>query len=155
MMERSVRAGKQQYHGATFTVRHVRAGMMFGTRSVWSGRIKTAVSNVHRTIIDMLDNPELGAGIQHVDNCLASYFKRKDRDDGSLIAYADRIGNGAIFKRLAFLAERRSTSAALIEACRERLTQGNAKLDPIVPCHRLVTRWRLLVPESLVLAEPA
>ena len=130
MTERPVRAGSQERHGASFTLRHVRAGMMFGTRSVWRGRTRIAVSDVHRTIIDMLDDPEVGAGIQHVDDCLASYFGRKDRDDGKLVAYADRIGNGAIFKRLGFLAERRSGSSALLDACRKRLTQGNAKLDP-------------------------
>ena len=93
-----------------------------------------AVSDVHRTIIDMLNDPALGASIQHVDDCLASYFGRKDRDDGKLVAYAGRIGNGATFKRLGFLAERRSGSATLLHACRERLTRGNAKLDPALPC---------------------
>ena len=155
MTERPVRAGSQERHGASFTLRHVRAGMMFGTRSVWRGKTRIAVSDVHRTIIDMLDDPELGAGIQHVDDCLASYFGRKDRDDGELVAYADRIGNGAIFKRLGFLTERSSGSTALLDACRERLTQGNAKLDPAFPCRRLVTRWRLFVPESWIPAAPA
>ena len=68
MTERPVRAGSQERHGASFTLRHVRAGMMFGTRSVWRGRTRIAVSDVHRTIIDMLDDPEVGAGIQHVDD---------------------------------------------------------------------------------------
>ena len=56
----------------------------------------------------MLDNPDLGAGIQHVADCLTTYFDRKDRDDDKLIAYADRLGNGAVFKRLGFLAEGRT-----------------------------------------------
>ena len=155
LTERPVRAGSQQRHGARFTLRHVRAGMIFGTRSIWRGKTRIDVSDVHRTIVDMLDDPELGAGIQHVDDCLASYFLRKDQDSGRLVAYADRIGNGAIFKRLGFLAERRSGSTDLLDACRERLTQGNAKLDLALPCRRLVTRWRLFVPESWVPAEPA
>ena len=112
------------------------------------------MSDVHRTIVDMLDDPKLGAGIQHVDDCLVSYFERKDRDDERLVANAGRIGNGAIFKRLGFLAERRSGTNALVDACRERLTQGNAKLDPALPCRRLVTRWRLFVPESWIPVAP-
>ena len=155
MTERPVRAVSQERHGASFTLRHVRAGMMFGTRSVWRGRTRIAVSDVHRTIIDMLDDPALGAGIQHVDDCLGSYLGRKDQDDGKLLAYADRIGNGAVFKRLGFLAERKSGSTALVDACRERLTKGNARLDPALPCRRLVTRWRLFVPESWIPAAPA
>jgi len=53
----------------------------------------------------MLDDPALGGGIQHVSDCLAAYLKRADRDDARLIGYADRLGNGAVFKRLGFLAE--------------------------------------------------
>ena len=33
--------------------------------------------------------------------------KRTDRDDQKLIEYGDRLGNGAVFKRLGFLAEKR------------------------------------------------
>ena len=135
-----MRARNQERHGASFTLRHARPDMIFGTRSVWRDRIRIAVSDVHRTIVDMLDDPDLGAGIQHVDDCLASYFGRRDRDDDRLVAYADLVGNGAVFKRLGFLAERGSGSTALVDACRERLTQGNAKLDPALPCRRLVTR---------------
>jgi predicted transcriptional regulator of viral defense system len=155
MTERPVRAGSQERHGASFTLRHVRPGMIFGTKSVWRGRTRIAVSDVHRTIVDMLDDPELGAGIQHVDDCLASYFGRRDRNDDRLVAYADRLGNGAVFKRLGFLAERGSGGTALVDDCRERLTQGNAKLDPALPCRRLVTRWRLFVPEKWIPAAPA
>ena len=148
MTARAVRAKSQQRHGAHFTLKHVRQGMIFGTKTVWRGRTRIAVSDVHRTIIDMLDDPDLGAGIQHVADCLAVYFERKDRDDDKLIAYADRVGNGAVFKRLGFLAERGSDTTTLVEACRARLTQGNAKLDPRLSCRRLISRWSLLVPES-------
>ena len=148
MTERPVRSCNQEHHGTSFTLRHVRPGMIFGTKSVWRGTTRIAVSDVHRTIVDMLDDPGLGSGIQHVDDCLASYFDRRDRDDDRLLEYADQIGNGAVFKRLGFLAERNSGSSALVEACRKRLTQGNAKLDPTLPCPRLITRWRLFVPRS-------
>ena len=148
MTGRAVRARTQERHGTTFTLRHTRPDMMFGTRSVWRGTTRIAVSDVHRTIMDMLDDPALGAGIQHVSDCIAAYFDRRDRDDGKLVAYADRLGNGAVFKRLGFLAERGSGSTELVAACQERLTQGNAKLDSALPCRRLVTRWRLFVPDS-------
>ena len=155
MTARPVRARSQERHGTSFTLRQTRPERIFGTRSVWRGTTRIAVSDVHRTIVDMLDDPDLGAGIQHVADCLASYFDRQDRDDDRLVAYADRLGNGAVFKRLGFLAERGPDSATLVDACRERLTQGNAKLDSALPCRRLVTRWRLLVPESWVPVAPA
>lgn len=148
--ERTVRAKNQECHGTHFTLKHVRRNLIFGTKSVWRGRTKIAVSDVHRTIVDMLNYPDLGAGIQHVADCVEAYFDRKDRDDDRLVTYADRLGNGAVFKRLGFLAERGSGGADLVEACRKRRTRGNAKLDPALPCRRLVTRWRLLVPGSWV-----
>ena len=150
MTGRAIRTKNQVRHGTEFTLKHIRTDLHFGTRSVWRGNIKISVSDVHRTIVDMLDDPELGAGIQHVDDCVAAYFDRKDRSDSKLVSYATRLGNGAVFKRLGFLAEREASNSALIEACRQRLTKGYAKLDPLLPCRRLVTRWRLFVPESWI-----
>ena len=75
-------------------------------------------------------------------------MKRSDRDPAKLVEYAERHGNGAIFKRLGFLAERHPEGQVLVEAARSRLTKGHAKLDPSLACERLVTRWRLRVPPS-------
>lgn len=148
MTGRAVRAKSQQCHGADFTLKHVQVGKIFGTQSVWRGRNRISVSDVHRTIIDMLDDPDIGAGIQHVADCVATYLERKDRDDHRLIDYAERLGNGAVFKRLGFLAQQLANDHTLVEACRGRLTQGNAKLDRSLPCCRLISRWRLLIPEN-------
>ena len=150
MTGRAVRVKSQRRHGTQFTLKHVRSNLIFGTRNVWRGNTKIPVSDVNRTIVDMLDDPDLGAGIQHVADCLAAYFDHPGRHDGKLITYATRLGNGAVFKRMGFLAERGSSNSALLEACRQRLTKGYAKLDPMLPCRRLVTRWRLFVPESWI-----
>lgn len=148
MTGRPVRVRTQERAGAIFTLRHIQLKLIWGTNSVWRGSSRIAVSDVHRTIVDMLDDPTLGGGIQHVDDCLRSYFSRHDRNDDRLLAYADRMGNGAVFKRLGFLVERVHERASLAEACRERLTQGNAKLDPTLSCRKLISRWGLFVPES-------
>jgi predicted transcriptional regulator of viral defense system len=146
MTTQTVREKSQKRHGATFTLKHIAATRLFGTKPVWRGQTRVDVSDVHRTIIDMLDDPALGGGVQHVSDCLSAYLKRADRDDGMLLAYADRLGNGAVFKRLGFLVETDPNGTALIASCRQRLTKGNAKLDPALPSSRLVSRWRLFVP---------
>jgi hypothetical protein len=46
------------------------------------------------------------------------------------------------------LAERHRDGAKLAELCRARLTAGNAKLDPALDCKRLVSKWRLFIPQS-------
>ena len=146
MTAQTVREKQQVRHGAQFALYHIPENRIFGTRTVWRGRSKIQVSDVHRTIVDMLDNPSLGGGIQHVADCLDAYLKRSDRNDDTLIKYAERLGNGAIFKRLGFLAERRADSLAA--DCRTRLTKGNARIFPTLECTRLVSRWRLWVSES-------
>lgn len=147
---RPVRRKTLERHGTVFSLKHVQERSLFGTRPVWRGQTSVQVSDVHRTVVDMLDDPALGAGIQHVGDCLTSYLNRSDRDIDGLVAYASQLGNGAVFKRLGFFAERAGEDDSLLEACRQRLTTGNAKLDPALTCHRLITRWRLWVPDSWV-----
>lgn len=144
----AIRQRYQIRQGFEFTLKHLNPKKIFGTKTIWRHHTKVPVSDVHRTIIDMLDDPALGGGIQQVADCVDTYFKRPDRDDKKLIEYGDQLGNGAVFKRLGFLAERRDDGAALIELCRARLTTGNARLDPALECKRLISRWRLFVPSS-------
>ena len=145
---RPLRVKTKETAGAIFSLKHISEEMIFGTSTVWRGRSRIAVSDPHRTIVDMLEDPRIGGGIQHVSECLERYWRKADSDPKKLIAYADRIGNGAIFKRLGFLAERHSLGKLFIAACKSRRTKGHAKLDPALECPRLITRWRLRIPES-------
>jgi predicted transcriptional regulator of viral defense system len=138
----------QERHGASFTLKHIKPAKIFGTKPVWRQQTKVAVSDVHRTIIDILDEPALGGGIQHVSECLSAYLARSDRSDQRLIEYAEHLGNGAVFKRLGFLAERDQRGGKLSELCKPRLTQGVAKLDPALACPRLIAKWHLRIPQS-------
>ena len=148
MTARDFREKKQERHGASFTLKHVQADKIFGTTPVWRQRTKVLISDIHRTIIDIVGDPSIGGGIQHVSDCIAAYLTRKERDDRRLIQYAERLGNGAVFKRLGFLAERDPTGESLAELCLPQLSSGNAKLDPALDCPRYVARWRLRIPET-------
>ena len=101
-------------------------------------------------MLDMLAEPGLGGGIQHVEDCFKRYLGKPEHSDERLVAYADRLGNGAVFKRLGFLAERSGRAEQLQDSCRSRLTQGYAKIDPALKCQRLVTRWKLRVPDDWI-----
>ncbi len=134
--------------GAIFTFFPIRNDQIFGTKFVWRGQTRIAISDIHRTIVDMLNKPAVGGGIQHVADCFEQYMKRRDSNPDKLIDYADRIGNGAVFKRLGFLAECLQVGVELAAACKARLTEGNVLLDPALHCPRLITRWRLWVTNS-------
>ena len=145
MTTQAVRQRSERRHGVTFTLKHIHERKMFGVKTVWRGRTKVMVSDLQRTVVDMLDDPAIGGGIQHVADCLGEYFKRKDRDDRVLLEHGERLGNGAVFKRLGLLAEQ-CGEEPLAQACKERLTKGTIKLDPALDCPRLVTRWRTWIP---------
>jgi predicted transcriptional regulator of viral defense system len=142
----AVRGKQQERQGFKFTLKHLDRSKFFGTRPVWRHRTKVQVSDVHRTVIDMLDDSALGGGIQQVADCLFSYLGRQDRDDEKLIQYAERLGNGAVFKRLGFLAEKHKTGKSLADLCSPRLTAGISRLDPAIETERIVSKWRLSVP---------
>jgi predicted transcriptional regulator of viral defense system len=92
--------------------------------------------------------PEVGGGIDHVSDSLSAYLKTKPADRGLLIRYAEEFDNGAIFKRLGYLAETHLHDNKLAAECRSRLTQGYARLDPSLPPKKLVTAWRLWLPSA-------
>ena len=133
--------------GVVFLLHHTTTKRVFGLKPVWRGSTRVSISDPARTLIDMLAMPEIGGGIDHVTECLAAFWKVGARDGELLIRYAEQYGNGAIFKRLGFLAETRLHAPDLAAACRVRLTQGYARLDPTLICKQLVTAWRLWVPE--------
>jgi predicted transcriptional regulator of viral defense system len=145
---RKIRKRELEIQGAPFVLRHRAERLLFGTRSVWRGTTKVDVSDLHRTIVDMLDDPSTGGGIRQVADCLRAYLGNKEADLAVLLDYAGRVGNGAIYKRLGFLLEREGKAVSTVAACRGQLTEGAVKLDPGVPSPRLVTRWRLWVPEA-------
>ena len=135
--------------GTGFLLRTVSGKLMFGLKAVWRGQIKVSISDPTRTILDMLNDPRLGAGIRSTVDMLSNYLRSENKDMGLLILYAERLGNGAVFKRLGFLLERLAPEEAnSIKKCRSNLTTGNAKLDLQLSADKLITRWRLWVPKA-------
>ena len=135
--------------GMAFLLCSISEKKLFGLKPVWRGQIKVMVSDPTRTILDMLAAPRLGGGIRSVSDMLSNYLSSDAKNLELLIDYAERFGNGAVYKRLGFLLEQSAPDERLVIAeCARRLTSGNTRLDPKLPAERLVTRWRLWVSES-------
>jgi len=132
--------------GVIFLAYHLAKKRFFGVKPVWRGSTRVNLSDPARTLVDMLALPQTGGGIDHVADCLSEYRKLRNFDRDLLIAYAEKFGNGAIFKRLGFLAEAQLHDEALAAACRTHLTKGYTKLDAGLDCSQLVTAWNLWVP---------
>lgn len=139
---------KPSIKGTEFLIRSASDKAMFGLKSVWRGQVKVNVSDPSRTILDMLSDPLLGGGLRSSVDMFRNYIGSEKKDLKLLVEYADQLGNGAVFKRLGFLLEKYAENEQdFIAQCRNSLTTGNAKLDPALKAEKLITRWRLWVPE--------
>ena len=116
-------------------------------RTVERGTI--IITDREKTLIDALDHPELCGGIRMVMEMLpAAEHIDWDKVDG----YLERMGSGAIYKRLGFLVELLGTRLSLpdrgkrLARWRSRLTGGYAPLDPQgPPGGRTDSCWRVRV----------
>jgi predicted transcriptional regulator of viral defense system len=113
-------------------------------------QVEVLVSDPSRTIIDFLVDPQMGEGIYNVIDILTKYLDSDHKNMDLLFGYAKRLYNGAVLKRLGFLLERcKSGEFNIIELCKMLMTTGNIKLDPAISAGKLVTRWRLWIPEGM------
>lgn len=142
--------GEKELQGVKFFIKHVSDKRLFGTKTIWREHIKIQISDPHKTILDILEKPILGAGLQHTFDCFKEYANqyKSQSDRQMLLDYAARINNGALFKKLGFFAEQAGFEKRFLKACRENLTQGYTSLDKNLTTKKLVTRWRLWIPES-------
>lgn len=132
-----------------YIVRTISKIAIFGVKPVWRGNVKILVSDPTRTIIDMLNDLSLGGGLRPTVDVLLNYLKSKYKDTELLVDYANRLGNGAVYKRMGFLFERLvPEEKRVISACKAKITKGNAKIDPKLPAERLITKWKLWIPNN-------
>jgi predicted transcriptional regulator of viral defense system len=141
-----VRQVEQELAGNAYLGHHVDAGRLtWGLRSEWRHERRVSVTDPARTVAELLDSPALGGGIRHVGEILETYLL--DGDPSLLINSLDRLGNGAAFKRLGYLAEQLEIdNQQLIQQCQQHVTSGFVRLEPALPAsgHRS-SRWGLLV----------
>ena len=104
----------------------------WGLATAWHAEVRLKYADEARTVVDMLDTPKIGGGIRHVAEVLNAYLETHDAL--VLVEYGDRLGNGAVFKRLGFLLEHlgHADDPAVIE-CATRVRPGMSLLEPGLP----------------------
>jgi predicted transcriptional regulator of viral defense system len=145
--------GETQHQGVNFYVKHIPQKSLYGTKSLWRENRKLFISDPHKTVLDIIQDPYIGAGLQHVIDCMREYKKRypSKEDHAQLLEYAHHAGNGALFKKLGFLGESLGFDQHFVQDCAKHLTTGYAHLDKRAADARLVTRWRLWIPKGFKL----
>lgn len=145
--QRKVKPTDQIIQGSRFKLRSISEREWFGWHETLRRDTAITLSDPHRTIIDIMDVPESAGGALHAADIVRAYFSGAHADEQQLLDYGDRLGRGALFKRLGFLAERDGLgSTAFVDACQERVSKGISLLDPGAPKEgRIVSRWQLKV----------
>ena len=148
LTQKRVTYGETTHQGVNFFIEYVPEKKLIGTKTVWRGHTKILVSDPYKTLLDCIDDLRLGAGLQHVTDCLLEYSKKfnKPSDPDLLLNYAIQMKNGALFKKLGYLAEQLEFKPSFVNECKKHLTSGYATLDKNAVKNRLVTRWNLWVP---------
>jgi predicted transcriptional regulator of viral defense system len=126
----------------------------FGISDHWvTKQEKVKVSDLERTIIDGLKQPEYFGGLTEVAKGL--WIRHQEIKVNRLIGYAIKIGVGAVIRRLGFLLElyKIGTSEDW-EILSSHLTETYVRLDPLLPSEgKFLRKWRLQLnvsPEELL-----
>lgn len=139
--------------GTEFRIIRGQRKHLFGIEQQWvTKQEKVKVSDIDRTIIDGLKQPEYCGGITEVAQGL--WMQRERISPNRLVAYAIRLGVGAVIRRLGFLLELYEIGTdKTTEALRDHLTSTYVALDPVLPNQgKHLHRWRLrlnIEPEEL------
>jgi len=140
--------------GIEFRFIHNQKKYFFGISDHWvTKQEKVRVSDLERTIIDGLKQPEYCGGLTEVAKGL--WMRHQDVNMNWLISYAIKIGVGAVIRRLGFLLElyKIGTSEDW-EILSLHLTEAYVRLDPLLPPEgKFLRKWRLQLnvsPEELL-----
>ena len=147
------RVRPQTVGGYDFRFIHITAEQEFGVMKHWIDKERfVMISDMERTIIDGLRHPAFVGGITEVAKGL--WMKRDILKIERLVDYAQRLGVGAVVRRLGYLLEHYGmANATVLEPLRGILTATYQRLDPLLPAEgAFLSRWRLqlnVTPEEL------
>lgn len=147
------RVRPQTVGGYDFRFIHITAEQDFGVTKHWIDKERfVLISDRERTIIDGLRHPAFVGGITEVAKGL--WMKRDVMNVERLVDYAQRLGIGAVVRRLGYLLEHYELADSVaLEPLRTRLTATYQRLDPLLPAEgAFLSRWRLqlnVTPEEL------
>ncbi len=128
----------------------------FGVTTLPSTGLTFRITDREKTLVDACDRPDLCGGVQQTVEALVS---NEPFDWHKVDNYLDRIGSGAIYKRLGYLVDSLDITLpdreGRLDRWRQSLSQGIALLDPgqerVGPVN---TAWRIRV-NATVLVEDA
>ncbi len=140
----SKRLRSRVLHGTEFRFVFTRSEQYFGTIKHWVTKQEAVeVSDLERTVIDGLRQPEYCGGVTEVAKGL--WMRRDDINVTRLVDYALRLGIGAVIRRLGYVLELYKLAPENeLARLRNELTDTYLLLDPMLPKEGThLRRWRI------------
>jgi len=132
--------------GVNYQIVRVKENKFFGVRKEWIEENPVSITDKEKTIIDCLDKPHYAGGILEA----AKALKNGSLDYNHLSAYAIRIGNFAVIRRLGYLCERMGVPLNLPQP----RSKSYLLLDPTMPAKgENDAKWRLIINADTLLPE--
>lgn len=133
--------------GLVYRTKFIAPKCIFGTKKIWSNNKVIFIADLHRMIIDVLDDPTLGGGGRHTIDIMKAYSQHKEADPDLLKEYAEKLGHGAVFKRLGLMAEKlMHLSSPYLEELRSKIGTGIIKFDPNGPnSGPIISKWGIRI----------
>lgn len=103
---------------------HLKNKKFFGIKTIRMEGKEIKIANKEKTIIDCLEKPQFCGGIEEIAKAI--YFNFEELNVNQLIAYAKKMNNSCILKRLGYLLEK--LKGVSIKA---RLSKNYCWLDPL------------------------
>ena len=142
-------------HGTEFRFVSLKPEHFFGTTNHWITKQESvSISDIERTIIDGLRQPEYCGGVTEVAK--GAWMRRSQLNPQRLIDYALRLRVGAVIRRLGYLLDlyKMAPTGSLLRL-RKALTPTYVLLDPVLPSegpHVAAWRLRVNIPQEELLA---
>ena len=147
------RVRSRTVHNTEFRFVFIKPEHYFGTMKHWVTKQESVeTSNLERTVVDGLRQPEYCGGVTEVAKGL--WMRHQDMQVARLVEYALRLGTGAVMRRLGYLLELYEiASQSDLAPLQEALSETYVPMDPMLPKEgRYVRRWRLqlnITPQEL------
>ena len=145
--ENKQRTKNHKIAGLNFRTKFISKNTFFGTSKIWSNNASIQIADMHKTIIDILDDPSMGGGGLHSIGIFKAYIQKKEASLETLWKYAEQLDQGAVFKRLGFLVERTMPSQLQwSNKLLSKINTGIINFDPSGPKKGpIITKWGIKI----------
>ncbi|MFH1246841.1 MAG: type IV toxin-antitoxin system AbiEi family antitoxin [Candidatus Micrarchaeota archaeon] len=124
------RLKNREIHGVKYIFVTITKNKFFGTITKYVRGHEIVVSDPEKTLVDAFDHPEYCGGINEVAKMLQNASAEVDWN--KVVQYAEKLGNGAVFKRLGYILElmQIELDPAIMDKIKKNISAGYSLLYP-------------------------